>query len=246
MLCVLLSCATALGAPPTVDVPRELIPLGEYAQLQPKTDAKAITYVPLSGVEPFPSQFLNDKRAFILPTRGLAPGSYRFRGVASLNDEHTVFEFSVIVGGKKDAPQPQPPDNINPPTIEYTAPVWVFIVEESATRTANVSRFLNDTAFHKRLESAGFKWRVYDKDSADAKRIGLDKYPLPSVVFADSNGKVIKSHTMFDSIKHFEDALPAIKKLNTPTEEPKAYYYSPTFVPGCIQLPDGRFICPQK
>jgi hypothetical protein len=80
-------------------------PVGGYAVVTPKTDAKAITYVGLSGENPLPNVLLADKRVFVFPTRGLPAGRYKFLAVASLNDEHASLEFTVIVG---DAPLPGP------------------------------------------------------------------------------------------------------------------------------------------
>lgn len=106
-LVLLVFACVALAAPPALVIPGEVKPVGDYARWTPGADttAKAITFVPLSGVDPFPSDLLKDPRAFVLPVRGLAAGRYRFRAVGSLNDEHAQTEFVVVVG---DVPIPPP------------------------------------------------------------------------------------------------------------------------------------------
>ena len=104
----------ALAAPawgqPRLDIPAEIAPAGEYVTFVPDTDAKAVTYVGQSGVSPFPSEFLRDPRAFVLPVRGLPAGRYRFTAVGSLDDKHAAREFAVVVGQPPPVPPgPQPP-----------------------------------------------------------------------------------------------------------------------------------------
>jgi hypothetical protein len=93
--------------PPKLVIPAEVRPAGDYATVQPDTDAVSVTYVGLSGVDPFPSQFLADRRSFVLPTRGL-PGnsSFRFAAVGSSKDGGQVrVDFAVVLG----TPTPTPP-----------------------------------------------------------------------------------------------------------------------------------------
>lgn len=98
---------SAVAEPPKLDVPAEVKPVGDYAVFVPKGEAKAVTYVGLSGVDPVPSLMLRDPRTFVLAVRGLPAGRYKFRAVGSLNDEHAVADFEVLVGN---APPPVPPN----------------------------------------------------------------------------------------------------------------------------------------
>lgn len=104
-------CGLAHAEPPKLVVPAELKATGEYVTYSPSTEttAKAVTYVGLSGIEPFPSAFLKDSRAFVLPVRGLNPGRYKFKAVGSLNDEHTTADFVVVIGDAPPTPVPVPP-----------------------------------------------------------------------------------------------------------------------------------------
>jgi hypothetical protein len=117
------------GAPPVVDIAPEIQATSEYVTVQPKTDAVAITYVAQSGVEPFPSVMLKDPRTFVLPTRGLAVGRYKFVAVASLDDEHTRVDFVVVVGKPPPVVDPDDPDTppVTPPvTTKATKATYVF------------------------------------------------------------------------------------------------------------------------
>lgn len=120
---------------PELGIPAEVIPVGQYAQLKPKTEAKAITYIGMSGVEPFPSDMLKDARWFVLDTRGLQPGRYLFQAVGSLNDIHTRVAFSVVIGNDPNPiPQPGPtpgPGPIDPPKPPDVDPLDPDGVEQS-------------------------------------------------------------------------------------------------------------------
>jgi hypothetical protein len=106
-LAVLAWAGVALGEPPKLTIPAEVKAQGDYVTLTPTTEAKAVSYVGKSGVDPFPSELLKDARTFVLPVRGLPAGRYKFTAVGSLNDEHTRVAFEVVVG---DAPPDVPPD----------------------------------------------------------------------------------------------------------------------------------------
>lgn len=117
---LLLTASVALADPPTLDIPAEVKPSGQYVTLAPKTDAVAVTYVGLDGVDPIPSAVLKDGRLFLLDTRGLAAGRYRFTAVAaSKAGEQTRTDFAVVVG----TPPPVPPGPTPPgPTPDPAAP----------------------------------------------------------------------------------------------------------------------------
>jgi len=221
-LCV----STVAAAPPTVDVPPVIKASGDYVTVVPVTNAKAITYVGTSGVSPFPSAFLKDSRSFVLPVRGLPEGTYKFTGVASLNDEHTEFNFSVVIGsgGEIDpAPKPKPKPDPKPepsPVLEHDGPIWVYIVEETAQRTPTIAGILLDIKYWNDLESKGYKMRPYDKDSPDAKRMKIDTakddkgstLEYPYITFVDGNRKVIRSIPLPSSTANISGILPQIKK----------------------------------
>jgi hypothetical protein len=109
LLLLLLWPACAWPAPPTLKIPPEIKPAGQYAMLAPDTDAVSVLYVGLTGVDPIPSAVLKDGRLFLLDTRGLAKGRYRFAAVGAGKDgEQTRTDFVVVVG--ESPPGPTPPD----------------------------------------------------------------------------------------------------------------------------------------
>lgn len=139
-----------LAAPPVIDIPPEVKATSEYVTISPKTDAAAITYVAQSGVEPFPSAFLKDPRSFVLPTRGLAAGRYKFVAIGSLNDEHQRVDFVVVVGDAPPTPPvppgpgPQPPGP-NPPVPPSPAGKRaVLFIWESADSSPAVASLITN------------------------------------------------------------------------------------------------------
>ncbi len=113
-LLLALLATTSTFAQLDLGIQDEVKPTGQYVTLQPKTEAKAITYIGLSGIDPIPSAFLKDARWFLLDTRGLSKGRYRFAAVGSLDDEHVRVDFSVVVGEPGPAPGPDPPPGPGP------------------------------------------------------------------------------------------------------------------------------------
>lgn len=207
-----------LAAPPTVDIPPEVRPSGQYAMLSPKTDAKAITYIGLSGIEPLPAAMLKDSRMFLLDTRGLAVGSYKFVAVASLNDEHTRIDFSVVIGTPPVVVTPPGPGPINPqPPVSPIAGMRVLTIWESDTplpKDYNDSLKSVETAqylFGKCLKGSDGKTpenRIFDEDSSLSQmskpwqdlRAALPQtlpqaadgqYQVPHVAIGDSAGNVV-------------------------------------------------------
>lgn len=117
-------CAVvATGAPPAIDIPPEIHPSGQYVQFVPKTDAVSVEYVGLDGIEPFPSAFLKDGRAFVLDATTLVKGKkYAFVAVAaSKTGEQSRKRFVVVGGtaspgeggGDTQPPPPPPPPPAN-------------------------------------------------------------------------------------------------------------------------------------
>lgn len=119
-LFVLLASAATAYTQPKLNIPGELKPSGQYVDFLPDTDAKGISYIGLDGVDPFPGNRLSDPRLFILDTRGLAAGTYRFVAVGSLADKHTRAYFVVRIG---DAPKPPIPVPVPVPVVSALAKV---------------------------------------------------------------------------------------------------------------------------
>lgn len=106
ILGLLLLATWAHSDPPKLTVPAEVKPTGQYCEMVPQTDAVSVTYVGLDGVEPIPSHWLNDRRAFRLDARGLAKGRYRFAAIAAgQKGEQSRADFALVIG---DAPGPAP------------------------------------------------------------------------------------------------------------------------------------------
>src|SRR5262245_13373186 len=106
---VLAKTDAARAEPPKlkIEVPP---PSGQYLSFTPDTDAKSIVYVGLDGVDPFPTSELKDPRRFLLSTRGLAEGKYRFAAIAaSATGEQTRVDFVVVIGPGSDPNIPPPP-----------------------------------------------------------------------------------------------------------------------------------------
>ena len=83
---------------PKLVVPAEVRPANGYVRFSPETDAVSVTYVAIDGLYPFPNEELKDRRRFVLPTAGVAPGAYRFTAVASGKaGGAAVAEFTVVI-----------------------------------------------------------------------------------------------------------------------------------------------------
>lgn len=222
LLACAIFCLPSFSAPPTVEFPKETKAIGDYVIITPKTDAKTVSYIKgtynnntLDGVEPFPSAMLKDAKVFMLPVRGLAKGRYTFTGVASLNDEHTVFPFEIIVGESVGPIPPIPPKPIppEPDSTTYESPVKLYIVEETAQRTTAITKLLLDLEFWNDLEKQGYIMRPYDITSTDAKRMGLDKIkqPTPFIVVVSKDGSVIGSYPLPLTREGVKVILPKLK-----------------------------------
>src|SRR5690242_2957694 len=99
---LLLLALTAGAAPPLLLIPAEIRPNGQYVKFAPETTCKSVVYVGLDKVEPLPQDLLRDGRIFLLDTRGLAAGRYRFAAVGAAADgEQARADFVIVIG---DAP----------------------------------------------------------------------------------------------------------------------------------------------
>lgn len=110
---VLLLGQLILAAPPELKIDREVRPSGQYVEMTPSGEGLySVTYIGLSGVDAIPSRALRDSRLFLLDTRGLATGRYKFAAVGSSKEGDQVrVDFEVVIGN---APGPNPPGP-NPP-----------------------------------------------------------------------------------------------------------------------------------
>lgn len=120
---MLLLAAVSVAAPPTLEIPPEVKPVGQYVRLTPKTDATSVLYVGLSGVDPFPSEELKDSRRFLLDVRGLVAGRYAFAAVAAKGGEQSRADFVVVVGDPPPGPGPAPVPPGPGPSPDPPAPI---------------------------------------------------------------------------------------------------------------------------
>lgn len=149
-----------LSSPPEVTIPKDTLATGDYVVLTPTTTAKTISYVGLSGVDPFPSSMLKDPKSFILPTRGLPNGTYRFVGVASLNDEHTQFSFNVKVGKLDPMPPPVNPNPTDPIPPKPTSGMFFLIVRGDGPASPEFTRTMTLEGW-KKLSDSGHRYKDY-------------------------------------------------------------------------------------
>lgn len=171
--------APAQSAPPKLVIPAEIAAKpGKWVTVAPDTEAKTITYVSLDGLDPFPSSELIDKRKMIVfPTE---EKRYRFVAVGSLNDEHAMAEFVIVVGAPPVVePPPKPTD---PPKPIPTSSLYFLIVRSDGPASPDFTRTMSLSAWSD-LRKAGHS--VKDKTLTEAASLGLkldDGTALPCVV----------------------------------------------------------------
>lgn len=179
----------AFAAPPSLEVPAEITPSGEYARFTPKTDAVAITYVGLSGVDAFPSEELRDSRRFLLPTRGLAAGRYRFAAVAASKDgEQTRADFTVVVGSAPKPPAPGPGPVDPAPSGKF----YFVIVRPDGPAVPAFVQYMAAAGWSE-LAKAGHQYK--DKTLTEARALGLDIPAgtlLPCIVTLRADGTLAR------------------------------------------------------
>lgn len=187
----------ALGAPPKFTPPAEVVPVGGYASIDVEDAGVAsVTYVGLDGEDPLPALMLKDPRDFVLPTRGLAAGRYRYAAVASSRTgEQTRADFVVVVGTPpKPDPKPDPPRPDPSPGPDPKEPAaWVVVVEESERRTEATIKILNDLKYWESVKARGIGWRLYDDDQPEAAKFlpFVKAVGEPAVLILDKTGAVI-------------------------------------------------------
>ena len=190
-----LVAGVALAAPPTLDIPAEVKPVGGYVRFTPKTDGVNVLYISLDGADPFPSEELKDPRRFLMPTAGLKPGKYRFVAVAAgATGEQTRADFVVTIPGVVPNPGPTPDPGPGPgpgPTPDpKPAPApgkrFLVIVEETADAVPIRGQILANPDLAARVAAQGHKWRIADKDNLTSKGTApADLKPY----FAEAAGK---------------------------------------------------------
>lgn len=199
--------AAAVGmlaaAPPTLEIPAENRPSGQYVTIAPKTDAVAVTYVGLDGLDPVPSQLLRDGRVFLLDSRGLKDGRYRFVAVgAGKTGEQARVDFVVVIGkGDVLPPVPDPKPGPQPDPGPPGGPAaYIVVVEETSARTPEHAKVLNDLAYWKTVRDREVKWRFYDKDAPEAV---ANKYVpravaagLPAMLTLDKTGIILDARRL--------------------------------------------------
>ena len=213
-----------LAAPPSVNIPAEIVATSESVTLQPDTDAKAITYIGLSGVDPFPAAFLKDPRSFILPIRGLPNARYKFAAVATLNDEQTRQDFVVVVGDAPPVPVPPVPPGPKPP--EPTPPPVVagkrelMIVRETADTTPDFARTITALqgkgAAYDYLRSKGHRIAILDDQSPasvrQAWRPHFDGMTLPALVILDAETRALLYKGAISPTASAEEVIAKLKE----------------------------------
>ncbi len=224
------ACAfLAWADPPTLVIEPEIRPAGTYVRMTPKTDAVSVTYIGLSGIDPFPSEELKDGRRFLLNVRGLPEGRYLFAAVgAGKNGEQTRTDFTVVIGVNPPPVPPGPNPPVPPgPTPPGPAPIpesglRVLIIEETKERgklpsavkeiiTGKTLRDLWESKLAKESDGGPAR-RIWDKDQAgvendpDAKvwatAFRRPRASLPWVVI--SNGKAGYEGPLPDGVKFME------------------------------------------
>ncbi len=201
-LLLLLVLAAPLGAqPPRLVIPPEVRPSGQYLTIVPETDAVSIVYVGLSGIEPIPTQFLSDKRAFLLDSYGKPAGRYRFTAVAaSKTGEQARADFVAVLGDAPPVPPgPTPPV---PPVPPSPGGLRVLIVCETADpipasqHSILYGQEVRDYLTAKCLKVDGAaEWRIWDQNdnvTNETKEwqalFAMPRKELPWIVIASPQG----------------------------------------------------------
>lgn len=237
VLIFLLLATSALGAPPAIDIPPEVRPAGQYVTLSPKTEAAAITYIGLSEVEPIPSAALKDPRMFLLDTRGLAVGRYRFVAIGSLGDEHSRTDFAVVVGTPPVVvvpPGPGPP--ATPPADPTKATAVTYVYEKDHTAVPNAVL----AAFDK-LNRQNILANPFEQDTVDGSGEVPSQYAaaLPAAKAAGLPALVVTAgSTVLKVVRDPKTEQQVFEAVGIAPPAPRAVYsvpYRPTFQPPTYQ-----------
>lgn len=142
-ICVALSMsAICFAEPPTIDIRSEIEAKGDVVTFTPKTDAKTVIYIGLSGVDPLPPEILKDPRTFVLYTRGLKVGYYKFIAIAVKDNEVTRQDFII----RKGTPPPTPVDPVIPDVpVDPVIPVDPKLDDAPVSTTGLYVAFINES-----------------------------------------------------------------------------------------------------
>jgi hypothetical protein len=110
-------------------------------------------------------------------------------------------------------PKPKPEPKPDPKPIEVEGPLWVLLVEETSMRTIGFHKLISDTVFWDTLRTQGYKMRIYDITSPEAKKLKLEQAELtvPFVVIAKKNGDVFDYFKLPATAEELKAKLPKIK-----------------------------------
>lgn len=223
---------SVVGVPPSLEIPAEIRPTGQYVILLPKTEAVAITYIGLSGIDPMPSVLLKDPRTFALDVRGLKEGKYVFAAIGSKADDHTRVDFSVVIGERPDVVTPTDPNH--PPVPQPGKPLAglrVLVLQETSPSTglprtqleAIQSRQVIEYLDSKAISQDGKtrRWRKFDptvavtnlpKEWQDLRAAAQVIGEQPWVVIAGLDGGVEKVFYQGPYPQNVEEALAFFKR----------------------------------
>jgi hypothetical protein len=110
--------APAPASAPSLKIDAEVKPNGQYVNFLPDTDCVSVMFIGLDGIDPLPSAILKDARMFVLDTRGMAQGRYRFAAVGANGAGQQVrTDFAVVIGTP---PAPAPPGPPAPSDLTKT------------------------------------------------------------------------------------------------------------------------------
>lgn len=163
---VLAASFASLGfaEPPKLKLPADTKATSGYVTIKPETNCESVTYIGLSGVDPFPSEELRDPTKFLLPVSGLAPNKvYSFAAVGAINNggkvEQTTALFTVTVGTPTTTPPPVKPGEPPPVGTEPTFSHFYFMMIRSNQPVDAGLQAILDMQGWKDLEAAGHKFK---------------------------------------------------------------------------------------
>jgi len=194
-----IAAAPLLADPPAVTPVAVEVGKDRAVTVRPHAGAK-FTAAPGFGPDEclwFPGERADDGSQVFL-VRPYKPGTFRVV-LWSEGDKRGAYSTLVLdaTGGKDDPPPPVPDPKPKPdPAPAPAGPLWLIVVEETGERTPETAAVLGDAAYWLALRAKGHKFRFYDRDSADAKRLGYVKAAgdaLPALVVLDATGAVVKA-----------------------------------------------------
>lgn len=183
---IFLSGSLCYAEPPKLEIDSQIVTKGDYLTITPKTDAKTIVYIGLSGVDPLPSDLLKDSKTFLLFTALLKEGEYEFSAIAIKQDEYTRVNFKVIKGKVDPKVDPVPPKPPEPQPSLDKAPVntsglhVAFIVNSNGVLTSDQFDILYGQSIRSYLD------KNCDRDTSTPQwRILSDKAVSDNPIWSD-------------------------------------------------------------